>query len=210
MAVPGGLDRFCKPLFWSHSIFGSRPFLFLRLNSRRGLAGANPRPALTRFHRRGEVDPLGACRSFGAADRRAPRGNAARAWYKFGEIRALSVAKGRVSVNWSIVDDVLHLQWVEREGPVVAAPTKHGFGTTLIEQSAMSEGGSAKWLLEPEGVTWEIAMTLPDSREESVREQPKPLVRTPMERRAPVSLKRTAKLEGLRFLVIEDESRPKS
>jgi hypothetical protein len=105
---------------------------------------------------------------------------------------------------------VLHLQWVEREGPVVAAPTKHGFGTTLIEQSAMSEGGSAKWLLEPEGVTWEIAMTLPDSREESVREQPKPLVRTPMERRAPVSLKRTAKLEGLRFLVIEDESRPKS
>ena len=49
-------------------------------------------------------------------------------------------------------------------------------------------------------------MTLPHSHEESVREQPEPLVRTPMERRAAVSPKRTAKLEGLRFLVIEDES----
>jgi hypothetical protein len=95
---------------------------------------------------------------------------------------------------------------VEREGPIVSAPTKHGFGTTLIEQSAKSEGGSAKWLLEPEGITWEISMTLPHSREESVREQPEPLIRTPMERRAAVSPKGAAKLEGLRFLVIEDES----
>ena len=33
-------------------------------------------------------------------------------------------------------------------------PTKRGFGTTLIEQSAKSEGGVAELVFEPEGIAW--------------------------------------------------------
>jgi two-component sensor histidine kinase len=74
---------------------------------------------------------------------------------------APSAAKGRVTVNWSVIGDVLNLQWVERGGPTVSAPTKRRFGTALIEQSAKSEGGNAQRLFEPEGITWKISLTLP-------------------------------------------------
>jgi two-component sensor histidine kinase len=74
---------------------------------------------------------------------------------------ALSTAKGWVTVNWSVIGDVLNLQWVERGGPTVSAPTRRGFGTALIEQSAKSEGGNAQQLFEPEGITWKISLTLP-------------------------------------------------
>jgi signal transduction histidine kinase/CheY-like chemotaxis protein len=121
---------------------------------------------------------------------------------------ALSAAKGWVTVNWSVMGDVLHLQWIERGGPIVSVPAKRGFGTTLIEQSAKSEGGSAEQLFEPQGITWKISMKLPhsDARQESVREQPELVVPTPMQQDAGVSPKRAAKLAGLRVLVIEDES----
>ena len=52
---------------------------------------------------------------------------------------------------------------MERGGPPVRAPVKRGFGTTLIEQSAKSEGGTAQMLSEAEGVTWEIVLPLPEA-----------------------------------------------
>ena len=36
----------------------------------------------------------------------------------------------------------------------------HGFGTTLIEQSAKSEGSSAQMPCEAQGITWEITLPL--------------------------------------------------
>jgi CheY-like chemotaxis protein len=38
-----------------------------------------------------------------------------------------------------------------------------GFGTTLIEQSAKSEGGSAEMVVEAKGVRWKISLPLPVS-----------------------------------------------
>ncbi len=56
---------------------------------------------------------------------------------------ALSASKGWVAVNWTLMGDVLDLQWVERGGPIVSAPSRRGFVTVLIEQSAKSECGKS-------------------------------------------------------------------
>jgi signal transduction histidine kinase/CheY-like chemotaxis protein len=118
---------------------------------------------------------------------------------------ALSVAKGWVTVNWSVAGDVLNLQWVERGGPMVSVPAKRGFGTTLIEQSAKSEGGNAEQLFEPEGITWKISLTLPhaDAGQQLVR--PPPEFVTPATRRD-ATAKPALRLSALRLLIVEDES----
>jgi two-component sensor histidine kinase len=74
---------------------------------------------------------------------------------------ALSKEQGRVTISWTVEDQLLRLRWVERGGPAVRAPASRGFGMTLIEQSAKSEGGDASMLVEAEGITWEITFPLP-------------------------------------------------
>jgi signal transduction histidine kinase/DNA-binding response OmpR family regulator len=117
---------------------------------------------------------------------------------------SLSVPKGSVTIDWSVAGDALSLQWVERGGPVVSVPARRGFGTTLIEQSARSEGGRAEQLFEPEGITWKITVALPNSAtspEPELRPEPLPPKPEPI---APA--KPAARLAGLRLLVVEDES----
>ncbi len=120
---------------------------------------------------------------------------------------ALSTPKGWVAVSWTVLDEMLNLQWVERGGPPVSAPSRRGFGTTLIEQSAKSEGGKAEQLIEPEGLTWKISLKLPHT---NARQQPQPgeprVVRPfppPQLRTAPAA---QAPFAGSRFLVVEDET----
>jgi two-component sensor histidine kinase len=61
---------------------------------------------------------------------------------KFG---ALSTELGRVEVMWKPTGDGgLELSWTESGGPPVAAPTRHGFGATLLEKVTGRElGGDA-------------------------------------------------------------------
>jgi len=48
---------------------------------------------------------------------------------------ALSVAKGRVEVKWSLAaNDQLILTWTEKGGPAVQAPSHKGFGTRMMER----------------------------------------------------------------------------
>ena len=119
---------------------------------------------------------------------------------------ALSAPKGWVAVSWTVAGEMLNLQWVERGGPAVSAPTRRGFGTTLIEQSARSEGGRAERLIESDGLTWAISLRMPpavarpggDADEpRMVRPSPEPLQAKALEPKAPFA--------DLRFLVVEDE-----
>ncbi len=51
---------------------------------------------------------------------------------------ALSTGEGRVLVDWSVANQsarILHITWREIGGPAVAAPTRRGFGTRLIERN---------------------------------------------------------------------------
>jgi two-component sensor histidine kinase len=58
---------------------------------------------------------------------------------------ALSQPEGRVRVEWSTTEDGGHSTlrdvWMEMGGPLVQAPIRRGFGSTLIEQSITRELG---------------------------------------------------------------------
>ena len=108
---------------------------------------------------------------------------------------ALSSSGRRVAVDWSVKDDVLHLQWAERGGPIVARPTKRGFGTVLIEQSVRSAGGSA-----------EMCLRLPRSEPQKdshllKRDQ----LKSERKDRYAKLVRNSALLKGARLLVVEDE-----
>jgi two-component sensor histidine kinase len=74
---------------------------------------------------------------------------------------SLSVSDGRVSLRSSMSDDVLHLTWQERDGPLVHAPPKRGFGLRLLSRALDQFGGGAEILFEPTGVVCNMHLTLP-------------------------------------------------
>ncbi len=117
---------------------------------------------------------------------------------------ALSTEKGWVTISWTVDDTLLRLRWVEQGGPPVSAPIRRGFGTTLIEQSARSEGGEARMSIEARGIAWHITIPLPadvpsldatrTSQMVDVAPKQPPTADTP-----------AAPLQGRRLLVVEDE-----
>jgi PAS domain S-box-containing protein len=77
---------------------------------------------------------------------------------------ALSVNRGRVDLKWTLdaPRDRLRLEWVESRGPVVAKPTRKGFGTRLIERALRGElRGAAALAYKPDGLvcTMEAQLT---------------------------------------------------
>lgn len=122
---------------------------------------------------------------------------------------ALSSVRGRVSVNWSVTNGMLRLRWRERGGPPVTAATSRGFGTTLIEQSARGEGGSAQMLCEADGVTWDIVLALPASMTSKPASVAEPELASAT-RHGPSedgsAMRPPSRLTGKRFLVVEDEA----
>lgn len=100
---------------------------------------------------------------------------------------ALSTEAGRLRLSWAQRAEGLDLRWEESGGPEVAPPRRTGFGSTLIEQSAQAEGGTADADWRPEGVVWKISLP---ARQPAVASAPQA---------QPVA---TA---GARLLVVEDE-----
>ena len=67
---------------------------------------------------------------------------------------ALSTDDGRIDLTWSATPEGgFELVWTERHGPPVAAPTRPGFGVTLLEKVTGRElGGSALLEFRSDGV----------------------------------------------------------
>lgn len=84
---------------------------------------------------------------------------------------ALSTLDGMLEVSWNLYMDgrgARHMTflWEERGGPVVAEPTRRGFGSRLIERSLGQEaGGSARMEFAPEGLRCVIGLTLSSQAE---------------------------------------------
>jgi two-component sensor histidine kinase/CheY-like chemotaxis protein len=119
---------------------------------------------------------------------------------------ALSRAQGRVTINWSVEDMLLRLKWVEQGGPPVSAPIKRGFGSTLIEQSARSEGGEAHMSVGARGIAWDITVPLPANVPllESATHSLVNVGASDHATAAPAA-EPPPLLSGRRFLVVEDE-----
>ncbi|NBW08556.1 MAG: PAS domain-containing protein [Caulobacteraceae bacterium] len=79
---------------------------------------------------------------------------------------ALSDASGRVFIDWSVADQTdrrLTIEWRELDGPPVAAPTRRGFGSRLIERNVRHDlGGEAELSYAADG--FRAAITLPLDR----------------------------------------------
>ena len=79
---------------------------------------------------------------------------------------ALSTDEGRVDVEWSVVKTeverpVLALDWRESGGPAVAAPTRRGFGSRLIEQGLARElEGECKLVFAADGLSCHLRLPL--------------------------------------------------
>jgi len=120
---------------------------------------------------------------------------------------ALSVPQGRLSVTWQMRTNggcSLLLSWKESHGPRVSAPSAHGFGRTLIEQTVRARGGEASVDYRTDGLTCEIKLPLPEAARPSTgidasaakTSRGPSLLAQPDNRRT---------LQGKRILVIEDE-----
>jgi PAS domain S-box-containing protein len=70
---------------------------------------------------------------------------------------ALSTGKGRVDVGWGTDGDTFTMSWTEREGPLVSAPKRGGFGTTVVGAMAKrTVGGEVELDYAPSGLGWRL------------------------------------------------------
>jgi CheY-like chemotaxis protein len=114
---------------------------------------------------------------------------------------ALSEAGGRVEINWSLENNILHLRWSETGGPPVRISGKRGFGMTLIEQSAKGSGGAAHMSVSADGVVWEITLPQPHhSANENTAQAGKAAAEGTNNPSTP-----QGRLASQRFLIVEDE-----
>jgi len=75
---------------------------------------------------------------------------------KFG---ALSVPSGRVSIGWSLHDNVIDLNWREHNGPKVKVRRKKGFGSMVIERNlARALDATVDMAFDPDGLRCRIVI----------------------------------------------------
>jgi PAS domain S-box-containing protein len=88
-----------------------------------------------------------------------------------GKYGALSTDTGRVDVRWGTSGDTFDMSWTEREGPLVSAPKRRGFGTIVMGAMAeRSVDGTVDLDYAPSGVTWRLTCSAANALEPSERE----------------------------------------
>lgn len=78
---------------------------------------------------------------------------------------ALSSPEGRVEICWDARDDEVDLSWRESGGPLVAPPSRRGFGSRLIEHASRDLAGRFRLEFDPAGVRCWISASLAKSDE---------------------------------------------
>ena len=74
-----------------------------------------------------------------------------------GKYGALSTDVGHVEVGWGVDGDIFAMSWIERNGPPVRHPERHGFGSTVIDSMAKrTVCGEVELDYAPSGVEWRL------------------------------------------------------
>jgi two-component sensor histidine kinase len=87
---------------------------------------------------------------------------------------ALSVRGGRLNVTWRVTSEtngVLHLDWIERGGPVVKAPEQKGFGSRVIHRILAAQT-NAKILMDYHPTGLQAVIDLPLKAKAEVIDHP--------------------------------------
>lgn len=83
---------------------------------------------------------------------------------------ALGDANGRVSITWTLEENLAHVVWEESGGPLVSANRKRGFGTDLIEKVVAHElSNPVKLEFAPTGVRCAIKVPVRTPSDFSLR-----------------------------------------
>jgi PAS domain S-box-containing protein len=119
---------------------------------------------------------------------------------KFG---ALSVDTGHVDVRWKrLASGGFELVWTESGGPTVATPSRHGFGSTLLEQVTGRElNGDAAVEYRPSGVRARLT-----AGAGAVAPKPDSVPEAPPQRTVDIvsAARPQRSLKGSRVLIVED------
>ena len=76
---------------------------------------------------------------------------------------ALSSSVGNLSIQWSLADARLDLEWRERGGPAVTAPVHRGFGTRLFSRALEQFGGAVEATFPTTGLICKLSLALQES-----------------------------------------------
>jgi two-component sensor histidine kinase len=89
---------------------------------------------------------------------------------------ALSTPHGRVALAWTKHDARVDFQWIESGGPQPIAPTREGFGSTLLRKGLRQFDGAVDMRFATSGLHCRLALSLPSPRRREpldfVTEQP--------------------------------------
>ena len=89
-----------------------------------------------------------------------------------GKYGALSTDRGRMDISWAIDGDTLAMTWSERDGPLVSAPKRRGFGTIVMEaMTERSVDGKVDLDYAPSGLTWRLTCPAVNALETQERAQ---------------------------------------
>jgi len=64
---------------------------------------------------------------------------------------------GSLSIQWSLADSRLDLEWRERGGPAVIAPVHRGFGTRLFSRALEQFGGAVEMTFATTGLICKLS-----------------------------------------------------
>jgi two-component sensor histidine kinase len=74
-----------------------------------------------------------------------------------GKYGALSTNTGRIDIWWQAAADMFAMSWTEDDGPPVVAPTRRGFGSTVINTMVKySLGGKVATNYARSGLMWQL------------------------------------------------------
>ncbi|MCW5771542.1 MAG: PAS domain S-box protein [Rhodospirillaceae bacterium] len=114
---------------------------------------------------------------------------------------ALSATSGRLSITWTVSGQSprkLLLLWQETGGPPVQAPTRKGFGTSLIAHGLAGHGGETSLHFRPGGVACDIVLPLSEADGRNERPSADAAARPDLPQAA-------ASASARRILVVDDE-----
>jgi two-component sensor histidine kinase len=85
---------------------------------------------------------------------------------------SLSAERGSVTVTWGLEtargSPTLHLDWIERGGPTVVAPSSQGYGARVLERVLGGQvGAKVSANYDPEGLRIAIEIPLAPRRDEA-------------------------------------------